>query len=40
MGKLLTEVKRAYIAGLIDADGAIMALIESHPEIRNYSYIN
>jgi hypothetical protein len=32
MGKIFSEVERAYIAGLIDADGAIMALIESHDE--------
>ena len=32
MGKVLSEVQRAYIAGLIDADGAIMALIEHHTE--------
>lgn len=32
MGKILSEVERAYIAGLIDADGAIMALIERHSE--------
>jgi hypothetical protein len=24
------EVKRAYLAGFFDADGAIMAIIESH----------
>jgi hypothetical protein len=29
---MLSEVIRAYIAGLIDADGAIMALIERHQE--------
>ena len=34
VGKVLTEVNRAYIAGLIDADGAIMASIESHKEKR------
>ena len=32
MGKVISEVKRAYIAGLIDADGAIMALNERHKE--------
>ena len=32
VGKMLSEPNRAYIAGLIDADGAIMASIESHPE--------
>jgi len=30
VGKIVSKVKRAYIAGLIDADGAIMALIEHH----------
>ena len=34
MVKMLSEVQRAYIAGLIDADGAIMALIERHPQKR------
>jgi len=34
VGKVLSEVERAYIAGLIDADGAIMALIEHHKEKR------
>ena len=34
MGKLLSEVDRAYLAGLIDGDGAIMASIEPHPEKR------
>ncbi len=32
MGRTLSEVERAYIAGLLDADGAIMASIERHPE--------
>ncbi|MBU0978892.1 hypothetical protein KKF92_03660 [Patescibacteria group bacterium] len=32
VGKTLSEVNQAYIAGLIDADGAIMASIEHHPE--------
>ena len=32
MGKILPEVELAYIAGLIDGDGAIMALIEPHKE--------
>jgi hypothetical protein len=32
VGKLLSEVDRAYLAGLLDGDGAIMALIEKHPE--------
>jgi len=30
VGKCLSKVEQAYIAGLIDADGAIMALIERH----------
>ena len=34
MGKMLSEVEWSYIAGLIDADGAIMALIERHKEKR------
>ena len=32
MGKRLSKVERAYIAGFIDADGAIMAIIEKHTE--------
>ena len=32
VGKNCIEVDRAYLAGLIDADGAIMALIEPHRE--------
>ena len=32
VGKGCSEVDRAYIAGLIDCDGAIMASIESHKE--------
>ena len=32
VGKKLTEVERAYIAGFLDADGAIMASIEKHAE--------
>ena len=32
MGKMFSEVELAYISGLIDADGAIMALIERHSE--------
>ena len=32
VGKMISEVDCAYIAGLIDADGAIMALIERHRE--------
>src|SRR5262245_7465410 len=34
VGKLLSEVERAYLAGLLDGDGAVMALIEPHPEKR------
>ena len=34
MGKPLSEVDRAYLAGFLDGDGAIMALIEKHPEKR------
>lgn len=32
VGKKYTEVDRAYLAGLFDADGAIMACIEHHKE--------
>ncbi len=32
VGKKCSEVERAYIAGFLDADGAIMALIEPHSE--------
>ena len=32
VGKGCSEVDRAYIAGLLDCDGAIMALIEPHKE--------
>lgn len=32
VGKGCSEVNRAYIAGLFDCDGAIMAWIESHKE--------
>ena len=32
VGKRCSEVDRAYIAGLIDGDGAIMAIIEPHNE--------
>ena len=32
VGKRLSEVERAYIAGFLDADGAIMATIERHKE--------
>ncbi len=34
MGKSCSEVELAYIAGFLDADGAIMALIEKHTEKR------
>ncbi len=34
VGKGCTEAERAYIAGFLDADGAIMALIEKHREKR------
>src|SRR5262249_3654029 len=34
VGKLLSEVDRAYLSGFLDGDGAIMALIERHPEKR------
>ena len=34
VGKGCSEAERAYIAGLIDCDGAIMASIESHKEKR------
>ena len=30
VGKELTEIERAYCAGFLDADGAIMACIEKH----------
>ena len=32
VGKIDVEVKRAYLAGLIDGDGCIMATIERHSE--------
>jgi len=32
VGKMSIEVKRAYLAGLIDGDGCIMATIERHSE--------
>lgn len=32
VGKIGVEVKRAYLAGLIDGDGCIMATIERHSE--------
>ena len=34
MGKRCSEVERAYIAGFLDADGAVMAVIEKHQEKR------
>ena len=34
MGKESSEVIRAYLAGFLDADGAIMATIEKHSEKR------
>ncbi len=34
VGNPLSEVDRAYLAGLLDGDGAVMALIEKHPEKR------
>src|SRR3989338_2499869 len=34
VGKHLSEVERAYLAGFIDGDGAIMAYIERHTEKR------
>ena len=34
MRKILSEVNKAYISGLIDGDGAIMACIEKHAEKR------
>lgn len=34
MGKNCSEVDKAYIAGFLDADGAIMAIIEPHKEKR------
>jgi hypothetical protein len=34
VGKPLSEVERAYLAGFLDGDGAIMALIERHAEKR------
>lgn len=37
VGKKFAEVDRAYLAGMIDADGAIMASIESHAE-KKYGY--
>jgi hypothetical protein len=34
VGKTIPEVEKAYLAGFIDGDGAIMALIERHPAKR------
>ena len=34
VGKGCSEVERAYIAGFLDADGAVMACIEKHHEKR------
>ena len=34
VGKVGIEVKRAYLAGLIDGDGCIMATIEHNPEMK------
>ena len=34
VGKLLTEVNASYLAGFIDGDGAVMALLERHAEKR------
>jgi len=34
VGKVGIEAKRAYLAGLIDGDGCIMATIERHREMR------
>ena len=30
VGKMISEADWSYMSGLIDADGAIMALIETH----------
>ncbi len=32
VGKEYSEVDRAHLAGFLDADGAVMATIEAHPE--------
>lgn len=32
VGRIISEVNKAYLAGLFDGDGAIMALIQRHPE--------
>src|ERR671933_2540800 len=34
VGKAIPEVHKAYLAGFLDGDGAIMALLERHPAKR------
>jgi hypothetical protein len=34
VGKTIPEVHKAYLAGFLDGDGAIMALLERHPAKR------
>jgi len=34
VGKTIPEVQKAYLAGFIDGDGAIVALLERHPAKR------
>jgi len=34
VGKTIPEVQKAYLAGFLDGDGAIMALLERHPTKR------
>ena len=34
VGKKISEDEKAYLAGLIDADGAIMALIENNKDLK------
>ena len=34
MGKTIPEAQKAYLAGFLDGDGAIMALLERHPTKR------
>ena len=34
VGKTIPEVNKAYLAGFLDGDGAIMALLERHPAKR------
>ena len=36
MGKKCSVAERAYLAGLVDGDGAIMALIEPHHEKKHH----